>query len=71
MVLLWAAAFFFNCMKMSSAKDVSSALNRRSRESSGSRNYTAWLARKRTMEQYMECMRPRLVTDSNAFSPKH
>ena len=25
-----AAAYFLNCMKMSSAKDVSSALNRRS-----------------------------------------
>ena len=28
--LLLAAAFFFDCMKMSSAKDVSSTLNRRS-----------------------------------------
>ena len=28
--LLLAAAFFFDCMKISSAKDVSSALNRQS-----------------------------------------
>ena len=28
--LLLAAAFFFHCMKMSTAKDVSSTLNRRS-----------------------------------------
>ena len=46
--LLLAAAFFSHCMKMSSVKDVSSALNRRTRESFGSRNCTAWLARKQT-----------------------
>ena len=30
--LLLSAGFFFVCMKMSNAKDISSALNRRSRE---------------------------------------
>ena len=38
--------FLFECMKMSGAKDVSSALNRWSSESFGSRNYTAWFAHK-------------------------
>ena len=40
--LLLAAAFFFDCMKISSAKDVSSA--------PGCRNYNTCLAHKQTIE---------------------
>ena len=52
-IAICGATFFFDCMKMSSAEDVSSALKIRSCESFGSRNYTAWLARKRTTENYL------------------
>ena len=48
--LLLATALFYDCMKMSSAQDVSFALNRQSRESLGFRNFTAWEARRQMIE---------------------
>ena len=51
--LLLATALFYDCLKMSSAQDLSSTLNRWSRESSG-RKYTTWLASKWMAEWYMK-----------------
>ena len=45
-----ALCFLLDCMKMSSAKDISSVLNRSSLEF-GSRNYAAWfLAHKQRLK---------------------
>ena len=51
--LLLVATFFSDWLKMSSTQDVSSALNRWSRER-GSVFYTACLAHKQMNEQYTE-----------------
>ena len=58
-----ATVFLFDCMKMSSVKDISSAQNRRNRGSLGSRNYIAW-SRKWMIEKYAESLRPCLTMES-------
>ena len=51
--LLLATALFSDCLKKSSAQDVSSTLNRWNRVSLHFRNYTTWLAHMNIMETNM------------------
>ena len=64
--------FFYDWLKISSAQDISSALNRQSREFK-IHNYTAWLAPKRNkwLNSLWRSLGPHLGMNSEIVLSKH